>query len=65
MFDRALQQVNAHREECILIGDDLEADIRGAKNAQWDHIFYNPAGYVHQEIIHLEINCLSKLFNHF
>lgn len=42
IFDYAVKVTNARLSECIMIGDNFEADILGAINAQMDSIFYNP-----------------------
>ncbi|MBA4850844.1 YjjG family noncanonical pyrimidine nucleotidase [Emticicia sp. BO119] len=42
IFDYAVKVTNAKLSECIMIGDNFEADILGAINAQMDSIFYNP-----------------------
>ena len=41
IFDYALQKANALLTESIMIGDNLEADIKGAQNAGMDAIFVN------------------------
>jgi len=41
IFDFALEQAGAKMEESIMIGDNLEADIKGAMNAGWDTVFVN------------------------
>ena len=48
-----------------MIGDALEIDILGAKNAGWDQVYYNPAKIVHQENPTYEIVCLSELLSIF
>lgn len=40
-FEYAIKSVHAHKNECLMIGDDPEADIRGAHNAGIDQVFYN------------------------
>ncbi|MFI5220383.1 MAG: YjjG family noncanonical pyrimidine nucleotidase [Bacteroidia bacterium] len=65
IFDFALTSVNAKAEECIMIGDDIEADIKGAINAGWDIIFFNPTGKRHNEKVTYEIKKLSELKNIF
>jgi putative hydrolase of the HAD superfamily len=40
IFDLALQKANANAEEAIMIGDDWEADILGARNAGIDQVFF-------------------------
>jgi putative hydrolase of the HAD superfamily len=41
IFEYALHKANGKIEECIMIGDNLNADILGAKNAGMDSIFVN------------------------
>lgn len=41
IFEYALQKSGASISESIMIGDNLEADIKGAKNAGLDTIFVN------------------------
>lgn len=41
IFDYALQKANASVFESIMIGDNLEADIKGAKDAGLDTVFVN------------------------
>jgi putative hydrolase of the HAD superfamily len=63
IFDYTLNKINASNKECIMVGDDLEADIIGAKNAGIDHIFFNPNKNLHDEEVTHEITCLSDLLN--
>ena len=41
IFDYALQQANATTTNSIMIGDNIEADIKGAYNAGWQTVFAN------------------------
>lgn len=41
IFDYALQKAQADPKHSIMIGDDLEVDIKGAKNAGIDQVFVN------------------------
>ena len=61
IFDYILRQLNADRRHCLMIGDNLRADILGAKNAGIDQVFYNPDRLEHEEEITYEIACLSDL----
>lgn len=61
IFDYALSLSNASSYESIMIGDDLHADIVGARQAGLDQIFINRHTISHTEIITHEIDCLSKL----
>jgi putative hydrolase of the HAD superfamily len=47
IFEYALNKAHGKVEECIMIGDNLNADILGAKNAGMDSIFVN----------HINANC--------
>ena len=42
IFARALNSVNAKKKESIMIGDDFESDIQGAKKFGIDQVFFNP-----------------------
>lgn len=42
IFHYALKGANAKKESSIMIGDSLEADVRGAQNFGMDAIFFNP-----------------------
>jgi len=61
IFDFALQITNSKREECLMIGDSLEADIIGAQQSGIDQVFYNPRLTQHTEKPTFEIKCLSEL----
>lgn len=62
IFEYALQKVNAECHECIMIGDDLEADIKGAQQMEMDHVLFNPHKRLHTTQVMHEINCLSELY---
>ena len=44
IFEFALDRCCASKEECIMIGDSIEVDIIGAKNAGIDQVFVNYSG---------------------
>ena len=46
IFDYAINKANASLAECIMLGDNLDADIQGAINAGMDSIFVNHIGAV-------------------
>ena len=50
IFEYALNKTKGTLEECIMIGDNPDADIQGAINAGMDTIFVN----------HIKANCLLK-----
>jgi putative hydrolase of the HAD superfamily len=43
IFDIALKMAGARREESIYIGDNLDSDYTGSKNAQLDFIWFHPS----------------------
>ncbi len=44
IFQYSLERIEATKEECILIGDNYDHDIIGAKNAGIDQVFFNRDG---------------------
>lgn len=42
IFHHAVERANSTLEDSIMIGDNVETDIRGAFNTGMDRIFYNP-----------------------
>lgn len=59
IFACALEFAGASAAECVMIGDNWDADIIGAKRYGLDTIFYNPAGVKFDEeptfdILHLK-----------
>jgi putative hydrolase of the HAD superfamily len=44
IFEFALKRCDTHVDECIMIGDSIEVDILGAKNAGIDQVYVNHLG---------------------
>lgn len=44
IFEHALRNGGAARETAVMIGDNIDADIRGATGVGMDAIFFNPIG---------------------
>ena len=63
IFHQALSAVHARKEESIMIGDDLEVDIFGARQFGIDQVFLNRDNVVHNEAITHEIQSLDELKN--
>lgn len=42
IFEIAIHRAFTAPEECIMIGDNINTDIRGAKNAGIDQVYFNP-----------------------
>jgi putative hydrolase of the HAD superfamily len=62
-FYHALSSVNAKKSESIMVGDDLEADIIGARDAGIDQVFFNPTGIRHEVATTYEIGSIEELKN--
>lgn len=41
IFDYAIKKLQAHKNEVLMIGDNFDADIAGAKKAGIDQLYYN------------------------
>jgi putative hydrolase of the HAD superfamily len=61
IFEHALNLAGAAKEESLMIGDSLEADVYGAINFGMDAIYFNPHNAVKPNDIPLQINNLHKL----
>jgi putative hydrolase of the HAD superfamily len=61
IFAYALNSANARKDESLMIGDDLETDIIGARNYGIDQVYFNPCMTAHSEKITFEINSLLEI----
>ncbi|RPH25967.1 MAG: noncanonical pyrimidine nucleotidase, YjjG family [Bacteroidales bacterium] len=60
-FGYSLSSVNAKKEESIMVGDDLEIDIVGAKKFGMDQIYFNRYSISHKTKPTHEINSLMEI----
>ena len=65
IFDYALTKAGAKKPESIMIGDSLEADIRGAQDYGIKAIYFNPLNLEKPADVNWQINHLEELLNHF
>lgn len=63
IFHYTLEKTGANIENTIMIGDDLEADILGAKNIGMDQVYVNFEKKKHSEQASFEVNQLISLLN--
>ena len=63
IFKYALNSSGAKINESIMIGDDLDVDIIGAKTFGMKQVYFNPNKEQHQERLTFEIDCLSRLMD--
>lgn len=63
MFQFLLNRIQVQPHECIMIGDNFECDIEGARDAGIDQVYFNPEKVQAQKRPKptYEINCLSEL----
>jgi putative hydrolase of the HAD superfamily len=61
IFEHALNLAGAVIDESIMIGDSIEADIRGALNFGMDAIYFNPAQLPKPDDVPAQINSLKEL----
>lgn len=61
IFEHALQHGEAEKTTSIMIGDSLDADVRGAQNAGIDAIFFNAMGLEQPKDIRHMIRDLAEL----
>jgi putative hydrolase of the HAD superfamily len=61
IFEISIEKAKAKKEECIMIGDDLETDIKGALAANTDAIWvnFNDEKNIFENVI--EVNSLKEL----
>ncbi|GAB3529337.1 YjjG family noncanonical pyrimidine nucleotidase [Pontibacter brevis] len=63
MFEHLLERINVQPEECLMVGDNYECDIEGARDAGIDQVFFNPEKVKRKGSSKptYEIHCLSQL----
>lgn len=65
IFEHALNLAQAQKQESIMIGDSLEADIYGAQNFGMRAIFFNPLKADKPDEVKEQIHHLEELLNYF
>jgi len=63
IFQWAMSSVNGKKDECLMIGDDFDVDILGAKSSGMDQVFFNPEKLVTKIKPSYEISSLIELKN--
>lgn len=61
IFKFAIDKAGARKKDSIMIGDNLQTDILGARNFGMDTIYFNPKKAKHKSSVTHEIDCLSQL----
>lgn len=65
IFEYALNKAQAQKQESIMIGDSLEADIRGAQDFGMKAIYFNPLNKEKPGDVEWQIHNLEELLHHF
>lgn len=63
IFQHAMRVADTNAKESLMIGDSLEADILGARNAGIDQVYFNPYDQTHEYEVTYEIKDLRELLN--
>ena len=61
IFEIAMDRASTHADECIMIGDNYNTDIVGARKAGMDQVFFNPRKNRKREAVTYEISALLEL----
>jgi putative hydrolase of the HAD superfamily len=61
IFGYALEMTGATSRESLMVGDDLEVDIIGARDSGIDQVYFNPGSIPHKEKVTYEISSLAEL----
>lgn len=61
IFEFAIELAKADKSKSLMIGDNLEADIIGARSVGIDQVFFNPEGVTHNQKVTAEIKELKEL----
>lgn len=64
IFRHTEGRIGAKGSSILMVGDNLEADVVGARNAGWHQVYFNVEAHDHQEEVTLEIDRLDLLKNY-
>lgn len=62
IFNHAVKTCKSNISRCLMVGDNIETDMKGASSVKMDHVFFNPEKLHHvYPDATFEIDCLSSL----
>jgi len=61
MFNKAIEWIGGNKKDFIMIGDNIDTDIKGALNAELDAVFFNPERASHDLDVTHEVYSLKEL----
>jgi len=56
IFEFAIEKAGARANESLMIGDDLQVDMAGARLIGMDTLFFNPQRHIHQDDLDHEVH---------
>jgi len=62
-FSKVLTATQSATRDSLVIGDNLNTDIKGARESGIDHVFFNPKKMAHDTIVTHEVSHLSQIRN--
>lgn len=63
IFEYSMNITNSMAANSLMIGDNMEADIIGARDAGIHQVYFNPSGQEHSETVTYEIRNLKELMS--
>jgi YjjG family noncanonical pyrimidine nucleotidase len=63
IFHHAVTMAKVRPDQCLMVGDNLQADIAGAMNAGLHAAYFNPFSKRHSLQPHFEFSCFSQMRN--
>lgn len=63
IFEHALEVCGAEASTSLMIGDNLDADIRGAADIKMDQVYFNPHGEKHESNPTYEVKALGEILS--
>jgi len=61
IFELALEKAGAKATESLMIGDDLQVDMAGARLIGMDTLFFNPQRHLHQDELDHEVHSWQEV----
>jgi len=61
IYHYALKHTRSILEDSVMIGDNLQTDIKGARLFGMDQIYFNPDAISHEDEVTIEISSLAEL----
>lgn len=63
IYTYAMKHTGAEVSQSLMIGDNLQTDIKGAREFGMDHVYFNPQKIPHHDQVTAEIDHLTQLLH--